>query len=119
MRRYVWSTTCRTLGHSPRMAAITKPDVMASPARGDGKLHGDAMKYRATFLGIFLILAAIHPVGAGERLTMRVSPAVSFAPANLIVRAFIEAHNENRAVAIIAESQDFYRSSEVQLDGEN
>jgi hypothetical protein len=77
------------------------------------------MKYRATFFGIFLILAAIHPVGAGERLTMRVSPAVCFAPANLIVRAFIEAHNENRAVAIIAESQDFYRSSEIQLAGEN
>lgn len=61
------------------------------------------------------------PVGAGERerLTVRVSPAVSFAPANLIVRATIEADAQNRAVEIVAESEDFYRSSEIELDGEH
>src|SRR5262249_11208265 len=56
--------------------------------------------------------------GAGERMTLRVSPAVSFAPANLIVRAQIEADADNRAVEIVAESVDFYRSSEIQLDGD-
>ncbi len=50
---------------------------------------------------------------------MRVSPSISFAPANLSVRATIEADAENRAVVIIAESADFYRSSEIQLDGGN
>ena len=59
------------------------------------------------------------PVGAGEKITVRVSPAVAFAPANLIVRTRIEADAQNRAVEIVAESTEFYRSSEIQLDGEN
>ena len=51
-------------------------------------------------------------------MTMKVSPAMAFAPANLVVRAMIEADAQNRAVAIIAESVDFYRSSEIQLEGD-
>jgi hypothetical protein len=43
---------------------------------------------------------------------------VAFAPANLNVRAMILADPDNRAVEIIAESDDFYRSSEIQLEGE-
>ena len=56
------------------------------------------MKLRASLFGI-LMLTTTLPLGAGERLTMRVSPAVAFAPANLVVRAMIEADEENRAVA--------------------
>ena len=51
-------------------------------------------------------------------LTVTVSPAVAFAPATLIVRAKIEADSRNRAVEIVAESQNFYRSSEIELDGD-
>jgi hypothetical protein len=50
---------------------------------------------------------------------MRVSPAVAFAPANLNVQATIESNPGNRSIEIIAESPEFYRSSEVQLDGES
>jgi hypothetical protein len=77
------------------------------------------MKARTTVLG-FLMCVMAMPVGAGERdrLAIRVSPAVCFAPANLVVRATIAADSDNRAVEITAESPDFYRSSEVQLDGE-
>jgi hypothetical protein len=75
------------------------------------------MKLRAILFGI-LMLTTTLPIGAGERITMKVSPAVAFAPANLIVRAMIEADAENRAVQIIAESVDFYRSSEVSLEGD-
>lgn len=49
---------------------------------------------------------------------MRVSPSVAFAPAHLNVRTTIKANTENRAIEIIAESEDFYRSSETQLDGD-
>jgi hypothetical protein len=63
-------------------------------------------------------MIAVSPLGAGERLTLRVSPSVSFAPANLVVRAVIEADAANRGVEIVAESLDFYRASEIQLDGE-
>ena len=52
-------------------------------------------------------------------MTVKVTPAVAFAPANLIVRTMIEADADNRAIAIVAESSDFYRSSEIQLDGDH
>ena len=58
------------------------------------------------------------PLGARERLTMRVSPAVSFAPANLVVRTMVEADADNRLIEIVAESADFYRSSQIELDGD-
>jgi hypothetical protein len=78
---------------------------------------GTAMTLRAGFLGI-LMLAATLPAGAGERMTLKVSPAVCFAPANLIVRTMIEADADNRSIEIVAESSDFYRSSQIQLDGD-
>jgi hypothetical protein len=77
-----------------------------------------AMKLRASLFGILMLMTTSLPTGAGERNTMKVSPAVAFAPANLIVRAMIEADAQNRAVQIVAESVDFYRSSEVQLEGD-
>jgi hypothetical protein len=58
------------------------------------------------------------PLGANEPLKMSVSPAVSYAPAHLIVRAMIEAVPQNRRLRIVAESDDFYRASEVELDGD-
>jgi len=64
------------------------------------------------------MFASTVRIGAGERLTLKVSPAVAFAPANLIVRTMILADADNRAVEIVAESEDFYRSSEIQLEGE-
>jgi hypothetical protein len=76
------------------------------------------MTVRTILFGV-LLAASTMPVGAGERMTVRVSPAVAFAPANLIVRARIEQDAQNRAVEIVAESSEFYRSSEIQLDGEH
>jgi len=75
------------------------------------------MKARLFSVGI-LMAATTLSLGAGEPITMRVSPAVAFAPANLVVRATIESDSQNRAVVVTADSADFYRASEVQLDGE-
>src|SRR5262249_29829277 len=79
--------------------------------------EGKSMLVRACLCGVLVMVAG--PLGANERLTLKVSPAVSFAPANLVVRATIDAHPENRAVEVVAESSEFYRSSEVELDGEH
>jgi hypothetical protein len=75
------------------------------------------MKLKASLFGILMCTTTL-PIGAGERISMKVSPAVAFAPATLIVRASIEADAHNRVVAIVAESDDFYRSSEIQLAGD-
>jgi len=64
------------------------------------------------------MVASSLPLGAGERITLKVSPAVAFAPANLVVRATILADADNRAVQIVAESDDFYRSSQIDLEGD-
>jgi hypothetical protein len=75
--------------------------------------------YIRTVLGLMLMLTTL-PIAAreGNRLDIRVTPAVAIAPANLRVRATIEANRSNRAIEIIAESDSFYRSSEIPLDGE-
>jgi hypothetical protein len=77
------------------------------------------MKARTLLCGLFVLMTA--PLGAGspERLSMRVSPAVAIAPADLIVRTMVEANAQNRAIEIIAESEDFYRSSQMPLNGES
>jgi hypothetical protein len=75
------------------------------------------MKWRAVILGA-AIAAVAAPIRANDRLALRVSPTVSFAPANLVVRATVEANQENRSIEIVAESEDFYRSSQMQLDGD-
>jgi hypothetical protein len=69
------------------------------------------------WLGGFFLLSVL-PVNGGEQLRMAVSPAQSFAPSTLRVRVRLEPHNLNRRLAVVADSADFYRSSEVQLDGE-
>jgi hypothetical protein len=57
-------------------------------------------------------------LGAGERLTMVVTPSKSMAPATIRVRVGVEPAAENRVLNVIADSGAYYRSSEIQLDGE-
>jgi hypothetical protein len=67
-----------------------------------------------------LMIAGTLPLGAGagERITIKVTPSVAFAPGNLIVRATVPADADNRAIEIVAESAEFYRSSMIQLEGD-
>jgi hypothetical protein len=79
------------------------------------------MKFHAKFLPIVMLAVTSMPdafVAAKEPLSIRVSPAMSFAPANLVIRTSIEPDSSNRAVEIVADSDQFYRASSVQLDGE-
>jgi hypothetical protein len=77
------------------------------------------MTQRGKLYGIAILIATLPlGAGAGERISVKVSPAVAFAPANLVVRTIIEADADNRAVEIVAESPDFYRSSQMQLEGD-
>ena len=46
-------------------------------------------------------------------------PVSSFAPANLVVRVHVTPDPANRALEVIAESSDYFRSSRMQLDGED
>jgi len=64
-----------------------------------------------------LMLTAAAGADVGQRLTLTVSPAQSFAPTTLTVRVHVKPDAENRALQVVAESGDYYRSSQIQLDG--
>ena len=57
--------------------------------------------------------------GATEKLSLRVTPNVSSAPSNVTVQATVAKDAANRWLMVEADSGTFYRSSAIQLDGEN
>jgi hypothetical protein len=63
-----------------------------------------------------LFLSSALSLNARERLSIVVSPRQSFAPASLVVRVRITPDVDNRALEVVAESGDYYRSSRIQLD---
>ena len=75
------------------------------------------MKFRAIVCGLALTASSVTG-GAGEKITMKASPEISFAPALLTVRTVIEPDPDNRALEITIDSADFYRSSLIQLEGD-
>ena len=52
-------------------------------------------------------------------LRVRVSPTMAHAPADLYIYVSVARRSENRLLRVTAESDDFFRSSETQLDGES
>src|SRR5689334_18557855 len=113
----LWSAACTTASRAARGGDKRAGVDGTSGRRATTVAMVTLMKVRACVLGILMAITSL-PLGAGERITMKVSPAVAFAPANLVVRATIEADADNRAVEIVAESPDFHRSSEIQLEGD-
>jgi hypothetical protein len=69
------------------------------------------------FAFVLFLLSAVS-MHANEPLTMTVSPVHSFAPMNLTIRFHVEPDAGNRVLEVVAESGEYYRSSRIQLDGE-
>jgi hypothetical protein len=59
-----------------------------------------------------------NQIAASDAVSVSVSPAVAQAPARITVRVSVEPDADNRAVEVITESEDFFRSSYRQLEGE-
>jgi hypothetical protein len=74
------------------------------------------MRLRTLIFG--LALAVTPVVAADEPVSIRVSPAQSFAPANFLIQVRVEPHADNRAIEVVAVSDGFYRSSTIPLDGD-
>ncbi len=62
-------------------------------------------------------LVVAGPVGGGQGIDLVVSPRLSRQPAVINIRVSVEPSTENRAIRVVAESPDYFRSSQVQLDG--
>jgi hypothetical protein len=74
-----------------------------------------SIRFRGSVIG--LIVASTVVATAKESVSVQVSPSVSFAPADLRIRTSVEPDADNRAITIVADSESFYRSSAIQLDG--
>jgi hypothetical protein len=69
-------------------------------------------------LAAILLLSASSLNGA-PALDLHVSPAIASAPAMLRIRATIAPKVDQRALTIVIESEDYFRSSEMSLEGED
>jgi hypothetical protein len=70
-------------------------------------------------LWLVAVLLLTLPMGATERVALRVTPNVAFAPATVSITTRIEPDRASRAMEVVVDSLDYYRSSFVQLDGEH
>ena len=67
----------------------------------------------------FFLATAVTATNADECMKMKVSPLQALAPVNLRVRVQVEPHADNRFLTIVADSPTFYRSSQIQLEGDH
>ena len=73
---------------------------------------------RAAFTA-FVLIMLVSAARSSSMLTMHVAPnRVTAAPGWLEVRATVETSSDNRALEIVAESDEYFRSSQIPLDGE-
>ena len=68
--------------------------------------------------GVVIGIGVGAPPQAAERLQVRVSPTVASGPADILVSVIFPRDADNRWLRVSAESEDFFRSSEVQIDGD-
>lgn len=72
---------------------------------------------RSVVLALACTALLTQTLDGSPKLAIRVFPAVTMAPGHFIVRATVEADDENRALEVTAESVEVYTSSELPLQG--
>jgi hypothetical protein len=66
-----------------------------------------------------LLLISTSTVADREIANIRVTPATSLEPANVLVQVTVERHADNRLLTVSVDSGSFYWSSQRQLDGQD
>src|SRR5215470_8325747 len=74
---------------------------------------------RIAFVALLSAVVVNTPAHGGSRVSIRVSPAMAFAPALLTVRATVEPNDDNRMLAIEVDSSTYRRTSEIPLDSKS
>src|SRR5262249_40933671 len=75
------------------------------------------MKRCRVLLALVTLMAM--PLEARERIAISVSPRFAFAPASVVVRTTVVKDPDNRAMEVTVDGEGYYRSSFVQLDGDD
>jgi len=65
-----------------------------------------------------LLALGVTGTRAQDPVRITVSPAFAFAPAFLRVRVYVEPNAANRTLTITADSDSYYRSSLIELEGD-
>jgi|RhiMetdeSRZDD1v2_1073273.scaffolds.fasta_scaffold44371_3 uncharacterized protein (DUF2141 family) len=73
------------------------------------------MKYGAWCCAVWLLAAA--SLTAVDKMTVRITPTIAIGPATVRIHVFTEQDADNRALEVVADSGDFYRSSLMPFDG--
>lgn len=74
----------------------------------------------ALLLVVLAGLALTTPsLSAEQAVSLRVTPHVAYAPAVVSIKVTVEPNEQNRTLVVEDDSESYYRSSEVQLEGEN
>ena len=63
------------------------------------------------------LLVAVPSLNAGGALQLRVTPTMTRSPALITARVMLDTVADDRYLQVAAESEDYYTSSQVQLDG--
>jgi hypothetical protein len=74
---------------------------------------------RVQIVTFTLLVSSLAFVTARQPLTMSVSPMQSFGPTTLTVRVHVEPSADNRILEVVVESDEYYRSSRVPLEGQD
>ena len=77
------------------------------------------MKRRSLVAVLALFVLSVPVVAGGQRLSIRVSPVVAFAPALLTIRATMEPTDDARRLSVEVDSAAFSTKSEIPLEGRN
>ncbi len=77
------------------------------------------MKNFSSLIILCALVVAVPDVSGGQRLAVRVSPTMAFAPASVTVRTTVVPSDDNRMLSIALDSPTYHRSSEIPLDGRN
>jgi hypothetical protein len=77
--------------------------------------EGPMTNQTTVWLALLLLMAT--PAAAGPRVDVSVTPHVSIEPASVIVRVLVETNPDNRWLEVVAQSSDYFRSSQIPLDG--
>lgn len=67
---------------------------------------------------LLLVVAITAPANGDDRVRIAVSPLRSFAPSLVRIRVRVEPNAENRMLQVIADGDNFYRQSDIQLEGD-
>src|SRR5262245_27026322 len=76
------------------------------------------LRFATLAMAVCGLLTYTPGLNAGNKLALNVSPSIGWAPAQVVATITVERDAANRQLEVAAESDAFYRSSLITLDGD-